>query len=73
MDHDTANDDKNLERDTKRQPSDSLFDDGDVLQPVWIRHSPVLADRGIRKYMEGQLRFVLYSGVIFYILYCIAS
>ncbi len=49
---------------------------GTVLQSVWIRCRTIFPNITDRKFMESELRFVLYSGIIFwgiYLLYQIAK
>ena len=40
-----------------------------ILQPLWVRCSPVLFNNTYGKYLESQLRFVLYCGSFFWMLY----
>ena len=63
--------DKNLESNFKRKPGNAMPDASDVLQPVWLRHNPVLAYRKFRQHLESQFRIVLYCGVILWGLYTI--
>ena len=42
---------------------------GTILQSVWIRCRTIFPTATDRKFMEGELRFVLYSGVILWTVY----
>jgi hypothetical protein len=44
---------------------------GSILQSVWVRCRSIFPTATDRKFMEGELRFVLYSGVIFWTLYVV--
>ena len=44
---------------------------GTILQSVWIRCRSIFPTATDRKFMESELRFVLYSGVIFWTLYMV--
>jgi hypothetical protein len=44
-------------------------DAGSFLQSVWVRCRSIFPYATDRKFMEGELRFVLYSGFIFWTLY----
>ena len=45
------------------------IDVGSILQSFWIRCRSIFPNTTDRKFMEGELRFVLYSGIIFWIIY----
>ena len=47
------------------------IDAGTILQSVWIRCRTIFPNITDRKFMESELRFVLYSGVIFWTLYLV--
>ena len=59
----------NLERATSRQPFASIFNAGSFLQSLWIRCRTIFPNITDREFMESELRFVLYSGVIFWVIY----
>ena len=40
-----------------------------VLQSLWVRCRSILPDITDRKFMESELRYVLYCGIIFWSLY----
>ena len=44
---------------------------GTILQSVWIRCRTIFPNITDRKFMESELRFVLYSGVILWTLYLV--
>ena len=44
---------------------------GTILQSLWIRCRTIFPTATDRKFMEGELRFVLYSGVILWTLYLV--
>ena len=44
---------------------------GSILQSVWVRCRTIFPTATDRKFMESELRFVLYSGVIFWTLYMV--
>jgi hypothetical protein len=45
------------------------IDAGSILQSVWVRCRTIFPNATDGKFMESELRFVLYSGVIFWGLY----
>jgi hypothetical protein len=45
------------------------IDAGTILQSFWVRCRTIFPTATDRKFMESELRFVLYSGVIFWTLY----
>ena len=44
---------------------------GVILQSIWVRCRTIFPTATDRKFMESELRFVLYSGVIFWTLYLV--
>ena len=46
-------------------------DAGSFLQSVWVRCRSIFPAATDRKFMESELRFVLYSGVILWTLYLV--
>jgi hypothetical protein len=44
---------------------------GTILQSVWIRCRTIFPTATDGKFMESELRFVLYSGVVFWTLYMV--
>jgi len=46
-------------------------DAGSILQSLWVRCRSIFPTATDRKFMESELRFVLYSGVVFWTLYMV--
>ena len=44
---------------------------GTILQSVWVRCRTIFPTATDGKFMESELRFVLYSGVVFWTLYVV--
>lgn len=44
-----------------------------ILQSIWIRCSSVFPNITDRKFMESELRYVLYCGIIFWIAYLLSQ
>ena len=65
-------DSRNLEKNSDRQPGDSMHDDRSVLQSVRLRRGPVLANRADWNVMESELRLVLYSGIFLWALHLLS-
>lgn len=63
---------QNLERNPNGQFGNMVHDDCTVLQSVRVRHRPVLVDPDNWKFMESELRFVLYSGTVLWILFLLS-
>lgn len=60
---------KNLEGRVLRQPLSNISNVGSFFQSIWIRCRSIFPIISDRKFMEGELRVVLYCGVIFWIIY----
>jgi hypothetical protein len=45
-----------------------MFNAGFVFQPLWVRCGSIFLDKDNRKYLEGQFRYVLYCGIVFWLL-----
>lgn len=65
---------KNNQQIKKQANKDSVvqrhgIDAGAFLQSVWVRCRSIFPNITDRKFMEGELRFVLYSGFIFWGIY----
>ncbi|MEY4333683.1 MAG: hypothetical protein RLZZ196_2426 [Bacteroidota bacterium] len=45
------------------------IDAGAVLQSFWVRCRSIFPAATDRKFMESELRFVLYSGILFWVVY----
>jgi hypothetical protein len=44
---------------------------GTILQSVWVRCRSIFPYATDRKFMESELRFVLYSGLVFWAVYLV--
>jgi hypothetical protein len=64
---------KNVEKNVSRQSLSNIFNDGVVFQSIWVRCRSIFPDITDRKFMESELRFVLYCGTIFWILYLLSQ
>lgn len=64
---------QNMEKDVPRQPLSNLFNARSVLQSFWIRCRSIFPDITDRKFMERELRLVLYCGVVFWIIYLLSK
>lgn len=62
----------NLENNPDRQSSDLEHDASSIFQSVWIRRSSVLVDPSNWKFVESELRFVLYCGSILWAVYLLS-
>ena len=60
---------KNVEKDVSRQSFSNIFNAGSILQSVWIRCRSVFPTATDRKFMESELRVVLYCGMFFWVVY----
>ena len=70
---DDGNKQTNVEGNFSRQPFTDFFNVGTILQSFWIRCRSVFSDITDRKFMESELRFVLYCGGIFWALYLLSQ
>ena len=57
---------KNLEKNIFRQFVTMVLSTSIILQSIWIRCGTIYANKNDRKFMERQLRLVLYCGVLFW-------
>ena len=64
--------DSSKQKNIKAKSSDVVHDASSILQPIWVRHSTVLANGDDWQSMERQLRFVLCSGTILWIIHAIS-
>lgn len=60
---------QNVEEDLSRKPISTISNDCSFFQSFWVRCGSIWTDIVDRKFMESQLRVVLYCGSIFWILY----
>jgi len=64
---------KNVEKDISRQSFSSISNVGTFLQSVWIRCRSIFPNITDRKFMESELRLVLYCGIVFWIIYLLSQ
>lgn len=64
---------QNVEKDVPRQSFSSIFNARSILQSFWIRCRTVFPNITDRKFMESELRLVLYCGVVFWIIYLLSK
>lgn len=64
---------ENVEKDPPRQPFTGIFNARLVLQSFWIRCRAVFPNITDRKFMEGELRLVLYCGAILWIVFLLSK
>ena len=64
---------QNVEKDPPRQPVTGIFNARLILQSFWIRCRTVFPNITDRKFMESELRFVLYCGIVFWVLYLLSQ
>lgn len=64
---------ENVEELVPRQPIANFFNAGPILQSFWIRCRSIFPNITDRKFMERELSFVLYCGVIFWIIYLLSQ
>ena len=64
---------KNMEKNVPRESFSTISNDSSILQSVWIRCSSIFFNLKNRKFMEGELRVVLYCGSIFWIIYLLSK
>ena len=64
---------KNVEKNVSRQSFSNIFNAGIIFQSIWVRCRSVFPNITDRKFMESELRFVLYCGTIFWILYLLSQ
>jgi hypothetical protein len=73
MDEGDSKNNKQAEKQRKQNNALQRYgiDAGSILQSVWVRCRTIFPNITDRKFMESELRFVLYSGVIFWTLYMV--
>jgi len=64
---------KNVEKDVPRQPFSNISNVSTFFQSVWIRCRSIFPNITDRKFMESELRLVLYCGVVFWIIYLLSQ
>ena len=65
-------DSKNLEKNIFGKLITMVLGTSIILQSIWIRCGAIYAHKNDRKFMERQLRLVLYCGILFWFIYCIS-
>ena len=56
-----------------KHPKGWSFNVGSIFQSIGIRRSPIFTNIMDRKFMESELRFVLYCGGIFWLIYLLCQ
>jgi hypothetical protein len=71
MDDGDSKNNKQAEKQTKQNNALQRYgiNAGSILQSVWVRCRTIFPNITDRNFMEGELRFVLYSGVILWTVY----
>ena len=64
---------ENEEKDPPRQPIAGIFNARVILQSFWIRCRTVFPNITDRKFMESELRLVLYCGGFLWIVYLLSQ
>ena len=64
---------ENVEKDSPRQPIAGIFNARVILQSFWIRCRAVFPNITDRKFMESELRLVLYCGCFLWIVYLLSK
>jgi len=64
---------KNVERNLSGESFSNIFNAGTVFQSFWIRCRSIFPNITDRQFMESELRLVLYSGSIFWLLYLLSQ
>ena len=64
---------QNVEKDVPRQSFSGIFNVGAIFQSVWVRCGSVFPNIADRKFMECELRLVLYCGAILWIIYLLSK
>jgi hypothetical protein len=73
MDEGDSKNNKQAEKQGKQNNAVQRYgiDGSSILQSIWVRCRTIFPNITDRKFMESELRFVLYSGVIFWTLYLV--
>jgi hypothetical protein len=64
---------KNVEENLSGQSFTNIFNAGFVFQSIWFRCRSIFPLVTDRKFMESELRFVLYCGTVFWIIYLLSQ
>jgi len=65
---DDGKENKVMEKDISRQSFSDMFNAGTFFQSIWIRCGSIFSNITDRKFMERELRLVLYCGIVFWII-----
>jgi hypothetical protein len=64
---------KNVEKNVSRQSLSNIFNVGIIFQSIWVRCRSVFPNITDRKFMESELRFVLYCGTFLWVIYLLSQ
>jgi hypothetical protein len=64
---------KNLEKELPRKSITSISNVGTIFQSFWIRCRSIFPIVTDRKFMESELRFVLYCGGLLWVLFLLSQ
>lgn len=64
---------KNVEKFISRKSITNIFNARVVFQSLWIRCRPIFSNITDRKFMDSELRLVLYCGGVFWFLYLLSQ
>jgi hypothetical protein len=70
---DDANKQGNVAENSTGESVSNIFNARFVFQSIWIRCRSVFIDITDRKFMESELRFVLYCGIVLWSLYLLSQ
>jgi len=62
-------DSEQSEKDTEGDPSNAGTNGRTLLQSIRIRYNSILADIADREFVESELRYVLYSGIVLWLIH----
>jgi len=73
MDEGGSKDDKQIEKQkyTNSNVQRHVFVPSTILQSIWVRCRSIFPTATDGKFMESELRFVLYCGILFWTLYLV--
>ena len=63
----------NMEVNFSRQPLTNMFNGGSFLKSIWIRCNSIFSNIMDRKFMESELRLVLFCGSVLWIVYLLSQ
>jgi hypothetical protein len=64
---------QNVEKDPPRQPIAGIFNARTIFQSFWVRCRSIFPNITDRKFMESELRLVLYCGGFLWIVYLLSQ